>query len=134
MKKGFTYALAVGLLAISASASASVVTFEFTGPGGHSLRAYGNTSALHAAARAAIMIQKAVPEAVITDLNGGNSVNSIAADASFRVRLDEVSENKLQLVEQAVQQGVDQENAFRNVKKGDMKKGTPVYIQYKMIR
>ena len=62
MRKGFALTLGAGLLTMTMAASAAVVTFEFTGPGGHSLRAYGNTSALHAAARAALLVQKAVPE------------------------------------------------------------------------
>jgi len=132
MRKGFALTLGAGLLTMTMAASAAVVTFEFTGPGGHSLRAYGNTSALHAAARAALLVQKAVPEAVISDLNGGNSVNSIAADASFRVTLTGDAEKKLDQVKAAVQKGVDQENAFRNVKKGDMVKGAPAEVQWKL--
>ena len=34
---------------------------EFQGPGGHSSGAYGRVSALHAAVRAVILIQKALP-------------------------------------------------------------------------
>src|SRR4030095_7266450 len=51
---------------------------EFQGPGGHSSGAYGRVSALHAAARAVILIQKALPAGSyqITNLTGGNSVNS----------------------------------------------------------
>jgi hypothetical protein len=37
---------------------------EFQGPGGHSSGAYGRVSALHAAARAVILIQKALPPGV----------------------------------------------------------------------
>ena len=50
---------------------------EFQGPGGHSYGSYGRVSALHAAARAVILIQKALPAGSyqITNLTGGNSVN-----------------------------------------------------------
>ena len=62
---------------------------EFQGPGGHSSGAYGRVSALHAAARAVLLIQKALPAGSyqITNLTGGNSVNSIASDGLIEMRL-----------------------------------------------
>ena len=62
---------------------------EFQGPGGHSSGAYGRVSALHAAARAVILIQKALPAGSyqITNLTGGNSVNSIASDGLIEMKL-----------------------------------------------
>src|SRR5947207_15874330 len=62
---------------------------EFQGPGGHSSGAYGRVSALHAAARAVILIQKTLPAGSyqITNLTGGNSVNSIASDGLIEMKL-----------------------------------------------
>lgn len=132
MKKVLAISCAAVLSVASFALSAATLTVNFTGPGGHSLRAYGNTSALHAAARAALEVQKALPDAVLSDLNGGNSVNSIAADASFKVTINSTGNElaeKTKLVKQAVQAGVDKENNFRGVKKGDtVKGGTPAEI------
>ncbi len=65
------------------------VRVEFQGPGGHSFGAYGRVSALHAAARTVILIQKALPAGSyqITNLTGGNSVNAIASDGLIELKL-----------------------------------------------
>src|ERR1700750_1776198 len=62
---------------------------EFQGPGGHSYGSYGRVSALHAAARAVILIQKALPAGSyqITNLTGGNPVNAIASDGLIELKL-----------------------------------------------
>ena len=77
-------ALIAGIAASATPAfaqSSGAVRVEFQGPGGHSYGSYGRVSALHAAARAVILIQEALPAGSyqITNLTGGNSVNAIAA-------------------------------------------------------
>jgi metal-dependent amidase/aminoacylase/carboxypeptidase family protein len=108
---------------------------EFQGPGGHSSGAYGRVSALHAAARAVILIQKALPATsyVITNLTGGNSVNSIASDGLIELRL--VARNAaeyqklVEAVTKAAADGAAAENAFRGVKPGDLTAGAPATIR-----
>ncbi len=109
----------VALLLVSSS-YATELSVQVLGPGGHSNGNYGNTSAVHAAARAVAKIHEAVPDAVITDMNGGASVNAIAADASFKVK---VQESEVNLVKKAVFAGCDEENSFRGVTQGEVKNG-----------
>lgn len=118
-------AAAAGLL--SAAVGAQVLTVDITGPGGHSNGDYGNVNALHAAARSIEAIRAAVPEAVVTDLNGGATVNSIAADAHFKVS---VPEAKADLVKAAVAKGCAAENAFRGVREGDTANGLRKDIRF----
>ena len=115
----------------------SSILVEFQGPGGHSSGNYGRTSALHAAARAVMALQKAGLPAgsyAITDLTGGNSVNSIASDGKFVAKLNAQSgvaeADFLAKVTEAAKAGTDAENAFRNVKPGDLTAGAPADIRY----
>ena len=85
-------AFVVGLAAAATPAFAQQsggLRVEFQGPGGHSYGSYGRVSALHAAARAVILIQKALPAGSyqITNLTGGNSVNAIASDGLIELKL-----------------------------------------------
>src|SRR5688572_9997023 len=89
----YSLAFVVSVAAASTSVSAQQsggLRVEFQGPGGHSSGAYGRVSALHAAARAVILIQKALPAGSyqITNLTGGNSVNSIASDGLHDLKLN----------------------------------------------
>ena len=108
---------------------------EFQGPGGHSSGAYGRVSALHAAARAVILIQKALPAGSyqITNLTGGNSVNSIASDGLIELKLTAGSAAAYQAlvtaVTKAAAEGAEAENAFRGVKPGDLTAGAPATIR-----
>jgi metal-dependent amidase/aminoacylase/carboxypeptidase family protein len=108
---------------------------EFQGPGGHSSGAYGRVSALHAAARAVILLQKALPAGsyVITNLTGGNSVNSIASDGLIEMRLTATSaaayKELVAAVTKAAAEGAAAENAFRGVKPGDLTAGAPATIR-----
>ena len=117
--------------------TASSILVEFQGPGGHSSGNYGRTSALHAAARAVMALQKAGLPAgsyAVTDLTGGNSVNSIASDGRFIATLNAQSgvaaSDFLAKVTEAAKTGTDAENAFRNVKPGDLTAGAPADIRY----
>ena len=88
----YSLAFVVGIAAAGTPAFAQQsgnLRVEFQGPGGHSSGAYGRVSALHAAARAVILIQKALPAGSyqITNLTGGNSVNSIASDGLIELKL-----------------------------------------------
>ena len=119
-----------------AQASNSILV-EFQGPGGHSSSNYGRTSALHAAARAVIALQKAglpLGSYTISQLQGGNSVNSIASDGSFLVKPNPqagaAASGLLEKVTAAAKAGADAENAFRNVKAGDLTAGAPADIRY----
>lgn len=115
----------------------STVLVEFQGPGGHSSSNYGRTSALHAAARAVMALQKSGLPAgsyAVTDLSGGNSVNSIASDGKFVATLNAQSGvapgDFLAKVTEAAKSGSAAENAFRNVKAGDLTAGAPADIRY----
>lgn len=106
------------------------ILVQFQGPGGHSNGNYGRTSAVHAAARSIMQLQQAdIPASAwwLSDFNGGNSVNSIASDARFKVHLtatDKGNYEKLtDKVKAAVAAGVHAENAFRDVQHGDHVKG-----------
>jgi metal-dependent amidase/aminoacylase/carboxypeptidase family protein len=107
----------------------------FQGPGGHSSGAYGRVSALHAAARAVILMQKALPAGSyqITNLTGGNSVNSIASDGLIEIRLtagNATAYNELvAAVTKAAAAGAAAENAFRGVKDGDLTAGAPATVR-----
>ena len=108
---------------------------EFQGPGGHSYGAYGRVSALHAAARAVILIQEALPAGSyqITNLTGGNSVNSIASDGLIELKLTATNaaayEALVTAVTKAAAEGAAAENAFRGVKTGDLTSGAPATVR-----
>lgn len=108
---------------------------EFQGPGGHSSAAYGRVSALHAAARAVILIQQALPSGSyqITNLTGGNSVNSIASDGLIEMKLTAANAAAYQAlvtaVTNAAAEGADAENKFRGVKAGDLTSGAPATVR-----
>lgn len=125
--------LLAALVCAFAASAVSAATYEvfITGPGGHSNGSYGNTNAVHAGSRAVLELEKALPCAVITDFKGGATVG----DAAFKVntamcKTPEV-DNKA-LIEKAIKAGVDKENAFRGVKAGDLVKGFPAEIQFKI--
>lgn len=108
---------------------------EFQGPGGHSYGAYGRVSALHAAARAVMLIQKALPAGsyVITNLTGGNSVNAIASDGLIELKLTAANaaayKELVAAVTKAAADGAAEENAFRGVKAGDLTSGAPATVR-----
>jgi metal-dependent amidase/aminoacylase/carboxypeptidase family protein len=138
MRNAFRSLLFAGLAAASISALAQqsgVVRIEFLGPGGHSSNNYGRTSALHAAGRTAIGIQKSLPAGsyVITNLTGGNSVNSIASDGLIEIKLTAADATAYQAlvttVTNAANAGAAAENAFRGVKVGDLTAGVPAWIR-----
>ena len=140
MKKLISTALIVasGLVCGSAfSQEAAPILVEFQGPGGHSSSNYGRTSGLHAAARSIIELQKMnlpLGSYVVSELGGGNSVNSIASDGNYLVKLNAQSgttqSDFLAKVTAAAKAGADAENAFRNVKPGDLTAGAPADIRY----
>ncbi|THU00223.1 peptidase M20 [Lampropedia puyangensis] len=120
-----------------AQTAAAAILVEFQGPGGHSSSNYGRTSALHAAARSIVKLQEAglpMGSYSIAELTGGNSVNSIASDGKFIVKLNPQSgispEDLLSKVNEAAKAGTDAENAFRNVKPGDLTAGAAADIRY----
>src|SRR5262245_19608255 len=92
MKRLYSLAFVVSIAAAGRPAFAQQsgnLRIEFQGPGGHSYGAYGRVSALHAAARAVLLIQNALPAGSyqITNLTGGNSVNAIASDGLIELKL-----------------------------------------------
>jgi metal-dependent amidase/aminoacylase/carboxypeptidase family protein len=111
------------------------VRVEFQGPGGHSYGAYGRVSALHAAARTVILLQKALPAGSyqITNLTGGNSVNAIASDGLIELKLTAQSATAykalVDAVTKAAAEGAAAENAFRGVKPGDLTAGAPATVR-----
>lgn len=138
MNNTFRSLLLAGLSAASMAAFAQqsgALRVDFLGPGGHSSGNYGRTSALHAAGRTVIRIQQTLPAGsyVITNLTGGNSVNSIASDGLIEIRLTAANATAYQTlvstVTDAANAGADAENAFRGVKVGDLTAGAPAWIR-----
>lgn len=132
-------AFAIGIAATSASAQQSGnLRIEFQGPGGHSSGAYGRVSALHAAARAVILIQKALPAGSyqVTNLTGGNSVNSIASDGLVELKVTAANaaayKELVAAVTKAAAEGADAENRFRGVKAGDLTSGAPATVRVRV--
>lgn len=134
----FSLAFAICVVATGSPAFAQKsggLKVEFQGPGGHSSGAYGRVSALHAAARAVILIQKALPAGSyqITNLTGGNSVNSIASDGLIELKLTAANaaayEKLVAAVTKAAADGAAAENAFRGVKTGDLTSGAPATVR-----
>ncbi len=137
-----TLALGVGLTtATPVHAQSSVnVRVEFQGPGGHSFGAYGRVSAVHAAARTVILLQKALPAGSyqITNMTGGNSVNAIASDGLIELKLTarnaKAYDTLVAAVTKAAEEGAAEENAFRGVKPGDLTAGAPATIRASVKR
>ena len=134
----YSLAFVIGLAAAATPAFAQQsgnLRVEFQGPGGHSSGAYGRVSALHAAARAVILIQKALPAGSyqITNLTGGNSVNSIASDGLIELKLNASNaaayKELVAAVTKAAADGAAAENAFRGVKPGDLTSGAPATVR-----
>jgi metal-dependent amidase/aminoacylase/carboxypeptidase family protein len=134
----FSLAFAIGIAAVTTPAFAQQtgnLRIEFQGPGGHSFGAYGRVSALHAAARAVIAMQKALPAGSyqIINLTGGNSVNAIASDGLIEMKLTAANAAAYQAlvtaVTNAVNAGADAENKFRGVKAGDLTSGAPATVR-----
>jgi metal-dependent amidase/aminoacylase/carboxypeptidase family protein len=134
----FWFAFVIGVAAAGTPAFAQrsgTLRVEFQGPGGHSSSAYGRVSALHAAARAVILIQRALPAGSyqITNLTGGNSVNAIASDGLIELKLTAPNAAAYQAlvtaVTKAAAEGAAAENAFRGVKAGDLTGGAPATVR-----
>lgn len=120
--------MSIALLALSGSVGAQTLNVTIEGPGGHSSGNYGNVNAVHAAARAIQAIEASVPDAVITNFNGGSTVNAIAADARFTVHVTKAEE--VERVKVAVAKGCEAENAFRGVKAGEVRQGVASDIRW----
>ena len=137
MKAKLLVALLGSMAAGLAMADVSgVMTVQLQGPGGHSNSSYGNTNAVHAASRAILEIEKAIPsqkQCMITDFNGGVSVNAIAANSEFKVTLNAKDDKELAAlkakVEEAVKKGVQAENDFRGAKPGKLTNGVPSEVR-----
>ncbi len=114
------------------------VRIDFQGPGGHSFGAYGRVSAVHAAARTVILLQKALPAGSyqITNMTGGNSVNAIASDGLIELKLTATNgkayDALVAAVKKAAEEGAAEENAFRGVKAGDLTAGAPATVRAKV--
>lgn len=123
-----------GLLASSLALAqgGDVLSVAFQGPGGHSNGNYGRTSSVHAAARAITNMAATMDPASydVFDYGGGNSVNSIASDAHFKVRLKGDAAAGKAAVEAAVKSGIQIENDFRGVATGDLTGNVPAAIRY----
>lgn len=141
--KRLIYPLALVLAAAGTPAFAQQsggVRVEFQGPGGHSFGAYGRVSAVHAAARTVVLIQKALPAGSyqITNVTGGNSVNAIASDGLIELTLTARSakayEALVAAVTKAAAEGAAAENAFRGVKPGDLTSGAPATVRSSVTR
>ncbi len=95
--------------------------FHFKGPGGHSFGAFGTASAIHAMGRAISKISDmetpSYPKTTFTvgTVEGGTSVNSIAADAIFALDMRSNDREQLALLEERIKaaalEAVAEENA-----------------------
>ena len=95
--------------------------FHFKGPGGHSFGAFGLASAIHAMGRAIAKISEletpTLPKTTFTvgTVEGGTSVNSIAADAIFAIDMRSNDREQLAQLEarakEAALEAVTEENA-----------------------
>ena len=98
--------------------------FRFSGPGGHSFGSFGLASAIHAMGRAIAHIAEiqtpSYPKTTFTvgTVDGGTSVNSIAADAVFAIDMRSNSPEELAMLEaqakEAALTAVAEENARWN--------------------
>ena len=129
----FHHSLAFCALLAAGTAFAGTHTVLISAPGGHSYGSYGNTNAVHAAANAIREIEKALPEAVVSDFNGGSTVNAIATDAAFKVTIKNEDATALEKLKKAIDAGIARENAFRGVNAGDLTaSGAPAHVRWKM--
>jgi tripeptide aminopeptidase len=95
--------------------------FHFKGPGGHSFGAFGTASAIHAMGRAISKISDIetpqFPKTTFTvgTVEGGTSVNSIAADAIFALDMRSNDRQQLAILEETIKaaalEAVAEENA-----------------------
>lgn len=98
--------------------------FHFKGPGGHSFGAFGLASAIHAMGRTIAKISEfdtpSLPKTTFTvgTVEGGTSVNSIAADAIFAIDMRSNNREELTRLEhrakEAALEAVAEENARWN--------------------
>ena len=98
--------------------------FHFKGPGGHSFGAFGMASAIHAMGRAIAKISElktpTFPKTTFTvgTVDGGTSVNSIAADATFAIDMRSNDPEQLTQLEERAKavalEAVAEENARWN--------------------
>ena len=106
----------------------------FTGPGGHSYGAFGMPNPVHALGRAIAKIGDfQVPTNPKTTFNvgiveGGTSVNSIAASASMEVDMRSVDPASLQRLDAQFQQAVETALAEENAR---WKSETPLQVEVK---
>jgi len=113
---------------VNAATGSRRFKITFNGPGGHSFGAFGLPSAIHAMGRAISKIADTQtlkePKTTFTvgTVNGGTSVNAIAADAALGLDMRSDSAAELAKLEAhmkgLVQQAVDEENARWNIKPG----------------
>lgn len=98
--------------------------FHFNGPGGHSFGAFGLASAIHAMGRAIARIGDVEPPRspkttfTVGTVDGGTSVNSIAADAVFALDMRSNGKEELAALESEIKalalEAVAEENARWN--------------------
>lgn len=121
MKSSFLCAI-LALAAPELLAAELALCVEFTGPGGHSNGHFGRPSAVHAASHAVLAIDALAPDALLTNMQGGVSVNAIAASCRFEVHLKGDAESLvrgLAIVEAAARSSAHAENAFRGTADDD---------------
>lgn len=145
MKKTIVSILCLATLGLASPAMAldRTILVEFTGPGGHSSGAYTATSALHAAGRALMLMlngnaayQLPAGNFKVTNLKGGNSVNSIAFDGTYSVILTAATQQDLDAyatkVVAAANAGAKAENDFRGVTAGQIVSGARRDIRFRI--
>ncbi len=125
---------------VTAALASRRVEVTMSGPGGHSWSDFGSPNPIHAASRAiAQFVDTPLPESPrssfnVGEIQGGTSVNSIPASASFKVDLRSESDAEIAKLEaalrKAVQSGIsDEMAAARSRNMG----GKPLDVEYKIL-
>ena len=125
----------LGCMMSSVAFAQAPIEVTVVGPGGHSNGDYGNVNAVHAASNIIVKLNSLEPKLQAIDFAGGNSVNSIAGDASFKVVVPEgmKREAAMEIVKKAARHGVDMENKFRGIKAGQKNSdGVDISVRYQM--
>jgi len=125
---------------VTAALASRRVEVTISGPGGHSWSDFGSPNPIHAAARAiAQFVNTPLPESPrasfnVGEIQGGTSVNSIPASASFKVDLRSESDGEIAKLEAALRKAVqaglsDEMSAARSRNMS----GKPLDVEFKVL-
>lgn len=125
---------------VTAALASRRVEVTISGPGGHSWSDFGSPNPIHAASRAiAQFVDTPLPGSPrssfnVGEIQGGTSVNSIPASASFKVDLRSESDAEIAKLEaalrKAVQSGISDEMAAARSRNMS---GKPLEVEFKVL-